>query len=108
MAGEISRREFDETRSEVKSLREEGRINRHTLAGKLQEFVGDLDRLGIDFGYLKNKVDEDRAEQRLTASKLQSLLDESNKGAGIKSLWQPAMVVLSLIIGIISLWKGQF
>lgn len=108
MAGEISRREFDEVRADVKTLREETRINRHTLAGKIQEFVGDQDRLEIDFGYLKNKVDEDRAEQRLIASKLQSLLDERNKGAGIKSLWQPAMVVLSLIIGIVSLWKGQF
>lgn len=108
MAGEISRREFDENRADVKALREESRLNRHHLSGKLQEVFGDVDRLEIDFGYLKNKVDEDRVESRATAARLQVLLDERNKGAGIKSLWQPATAIISLAIAILSLWKSQF
>lgn len=108
MSGEISRREFDETRADVKTIREEMRMTRHTLAGKLQEFVCDQDRIEIDYGYLKNKVDEDRIESRATAARLQMLLDERNKGVGIKSLWQPATVILSLIIAIVSWWKSQF
>lgn len=76
---EITRREIDELHQTVKDMATEFKTYRHATNNRIQEVFGDVDRLQIDFGYIRAKLDT-------IAIDVRTLMTGSNKSQGVVGL----------------------